>query len=214
MGGSEQEAGPRSRRRSAWRRGILGALVPLALLAAWQVDPALIFPGGPKPVPAPVVVPAEPAGPVEPLAELPLLPPPPQALAPRVPQRVPHLTLELPRRHRDLVARALATQAASEEVAPDPDPDPLLALAPDDEVYPIGLPDNPLADLRPLYFVDGPGGGGLRLRKPKLPPAPVPEPGTALLVALGLGLGASAAAARRERPAGCPPRGRPRPALP
>lgn len=213
MGRSEEEAGTRARRRSAWRRGLLGALVPLALLAAWQVDPALIFPGAPKAAPAPVVVPAEP---VEPLADLPLLPPappPPPALAPRVPQRVPHLSLELPRRHRDLMARALATQAASEAVAPDPDPDPLLALAPDEEVYPIGLPDNPLADLRPLYFVDGPG-GGLRLRKPKLPPAPVPEPGTALLVALGLGFGASAAAVRRERPAGSPPRGRPRPALP
>jgi len=208
MGRAEGETGIGRRKRSAWRHGLLATVLPLGLLA-WQVDPALIFPAAPAAAaPAPAMAPVEIS---EPLPLMPPLPPPPPAIGPRVPQHIAQVSLELPPRHRRaFLAQALAVAAAAEAAAAT-DPAPLPPVQ--EEVYPLGLPDNPLTDLRPLYFVDGPGGGGLPLVRPhKLPPAPVPEPGTGLLVAFGLG--ASAAAARRQRPAEARPRGRPRPAHP
>ncbi len=191
MGGYENEARSGRSERSTWRRGVLAALLPLGLLA-WQVDPALVEPGAP-PAPAPAVVVEAPAP--EPLPEPSFLPPPPSALAPRVPQHVARVSIELPPRHRRSFLAQTFAAAAMEEVAAAADSP--LALPVVDGPYPLGLPDNPLTDLRPLYFIDGPGGGfALRHRHPG-PPVPVPEPGTAALVLLGIG--ASGVLARRAR---------------
>jgi hypothetical protein len=204
MGRSLSEAGSGRDRRSAWRRGLLGVLLPLGLLA-WQVDPGTLEPAAPPAPPAPVATP-EPAP--EAVPDLSFLPPPPEALAPRVPQHVPRVSLELPRRHRrSFLTQALVAAAAMEEQAAA---DAALALPVADEIWPLGLPDNPLTDLRPLYFIDGPGGGAFPLRRRHRPPVPVPEPATALLVLLGLAT--SGLAAPRTRRAGSPPRDRRHPA--